>query len=195
LSESPRGLSPLVSAAARGDLPEWACAGPRRREHMARVAALLGAWTEALKLEPCDRDRWLAAGWLHDALRDAPGEELRPEVPPDLRDLPAAILHGPAAAERLRDDADEELLQAVRYHTIGHPSLRDLGRSLYLADFLEPGRDFEVSWRAELAARMPTEMEDVLLDVLSARIRHLIDARKPIRPETAAFWSASARQR
>jgi HD superfamily phosphohydrolase YqeK len=192
LSAPAPGLSPVVLAAARGELPEWTQASAGRRAHMARVAALLSSWAEARCLPSSERDRWVAAGWLHDALRDAPPDALRGEVPSDLRDLPDGVLHGPAAAQRLANDADPELLDAIRYHTIGHPSLSDLGRALYLADFLEPGRNFEVEWRAALAARMPHAMSEVLREVIGARIRHLIDARKPIRPETAAFWSVIA---
>ena len=187
-------LSPVVEAAARGELPEWAVASPARREHMARVAALLAEWAEELSLSPADRTRWAAVGWLHDALRDAPPDELRREVPDELRHLPGPALHGPAAAERLRDGADPALLQAIRYHTIGHPSLDRLGKALYLADFLEPGRDFEIEWRKSLRARMPAEMDEVLLEVLGARLQHLVEVRKTIRPETAAFWSANVKR-
>lgn len=191
---SPPVPTAVVQAAARGELPAWTVASPRRREHMARVAALLGQWAEALDLPLAERARWVAVGWLHDALRDAPPEELRAQVPPDLRHLPGPALHGPAAAGRLAGSADEEMLQAIRYHTIGHPCLAALGRALYLADFLEPGRDFDVGWRASLTARMPGELDSVLLEVLGARLRHLVEVRKPIRPETAAFWSAAVQQ-
>ena len=187
-------LAPAVEAAARGELPEWTVASPKRREHMARVARLLSEWAEALDLSPVDRARWAAVGWLHDALRDAPPDELRAEVPEELRHLPGPALHGPAAAERLHDVDDPALLQAIRYHTIGHPSLDRLGKALYLADFLEPGRDFDVEWRATLTARMPDEMDRVLLEVLGARLQHLVEVRKPIRPETAAFWSANVQR-
>jgi 2-amino-4-hydroxy-6-hydroxymethyldihydropteridine diphosphokinase len=163
--------------------------GPERRAHIARVAALLGTWAAALGLDPAERDEWIAAGWLHDVLRDAPPESLRAEVPAELRDVPGPLLHGPAAAERLRGRASPRLLDAVRYHSIGHPSRDRLGRALYLADFLEPGRDFETEWRAWLTARMPGEMDVVLVEVVAARISHLVTSRKPIRPETAAFWS------
>jgi HD superfamily phosphohydrolase YqeK len=158
---------------------------------MARVAALLGEWADALGLPPQERVRWVAVGWLHDALRDAPVERLRAEVPPEYRSLPGPLLHGPAAADRLHATADARLLHAIRYHTIGHPALDRLGKALYLADFLEPGRDFAVEWRTSLAARMPHEMQAVLVEVLAARIDHLVGLRKPIHPETAAFWSAA----
>ena len=183
-------LSPLVAAAARGELPAWAEVSPARRAHMSRVAELMGSWARTLALPEEERARWIAAGWLHDALRDAPHDQLREEVTDEYRDLPGVVLHGPAAAERLRGDVEERVLQAIRYHTIGHPSLDRLGRALYLADFLEPGRDFEIEWRETLRARMPHDLTEVLLEVLGARLAHLVEVRKPIRPETAAFWSA-----
>jgi HD superfamily phosphohydrolase YqeK len=180
----------VIRAAARGELPDWAEISPGRRAHLARVAALLDTWARALNLPPAERERWVAAGWLHDCLRDADPQKLRTELPPPFREFPAPLLHGPAAAEWLQGDGDPELRDAIRYHTIGHPSFARLGCALYLADFLEPGRNFLADWRAALRARMPAEMNEVLLEVLATRIRHLLEVRKPIRPETAAFWSA-----
>ena len=189
-TEPPRALPEVVRAAARGEMPPWSQAGPRRRAHIARVSALLAEWAERAGLDPVERDRWVAAGWLHDALREADPERLRAEVPERFRRLPGAILHGPAVAERLAGVADPELCDAVRYHTLGYAGFGRLGKALYLADFLEPGRDFEVEWRASLAARMPDEMDEVLVEVLAARIQNLVARRKPISPETAAFWNA-----
>jgi HD superfamily phosphohydrolase YqeK len=191
-TERARGPGPLVVAAARGDLPDWAEAGEERRAHMRRVAALLGEWAAALGLPESERIRWTAAGWLHDVLREADPDRLRREVPPELRDLPDGLLHGPAAAERLASDADPDLLRAIRYHTIGHPDLDRLGRALYLADFLEPARKFEREWRAELRADMPERMDEVLRQVVARRMEHLVGRNTGIRPETAAFWSSIA---
>ncbi len=186
-----RDLPEVVRAAAAGELPAWAEAGARRRAHIARVSALLAEWAEAAGRDPAERDRWVAAGWLHDALREADPERLRAAVPERFRSLPGAILHGPAVAERLAGVADPELCDALRYHTLGWAGFGRLGKALYLADFLEPGRDFEQEWRASLAARMPAEMDEVLVEVLGARIRNLVDRRRPVSPETAAFWSAA----
>jgi HD superfamily phosphohydrolase YqeK len=188
-------LGPIVEAAANGNLPAWAEVRNKRRAHIARVAELLDSWATAISLPKLERDRWVAAGWLHDALRDASPAVLRKEVPAELQTLPDPILHGPAVAERLASDADDELRQAIRYHTVGHPSFGRLGRALFLADFLEPGRDFEREWRESLARRVPDEMDEVLREVLAARISHLLEDRKPIRPETAAFWSSLVERR
>lgn len=182
----------VIRDAARGVLPAWACMTQARREHAARVATLLREWAAALDLADADRGRWAAAGWLHDALKDETAERLRAEVAPSDRDLPDALLHGPAVAGRLAGSADAELRDAIRFHTLGHPSLRELGRALYLADFLEPGRTLRAEWRAELRMRMPQERAAVLREVVRARIVHLLGQERPVRSETIAFWNRIA---
>jgi HD superfamily phosphohydrolase YqeK len=159
---------------------------------MERVAALLAEWAAELELAPEDRQRWRAAGLLHDALRDAPPDELRPLVPAGLGQLSPGLLHGPAAAERLRQEGvdDEPLLRAVAFHTLGHPELDTLGRALFIADYIEPGRTYEPARLAVLRARMPAASQDVLREVLSARIARLLTEGRPIRSETTAFWNA-----
>jgi HD superfamily phosphohydrolase YqeK len=182
----------LIEAAAAGQLPEWANVSRRRRAHMERVAELLGDWARTLSLPEADQIRWRAAGFLHDALRDAPAAELRPFVPEPLRLLSNKLLHGPAVAERLRHDGvqDESLLRAVAYHTIGHPALDELGRALFIADYIEPGRRYDPARLAVLRARMPAARDDVLRDVLRARMERLLAEGRAIRSETAAFWNA-----
>lgn len=186
-STSDTALSPVVRDAARGVLPDWARASPKRRAHIGRVAALLEEWARALDLPDGERDRWVAAGWLHDVLREAPPEELRPLLPPEFRDLPPKLLHGPAAAERLAGQADPELLDAIRYHTLGSGRFGRLGRALYLADFLEPGRRYEPEWTAALRARMPHDFDGVLREVVRARVGHVEESGSVLHPETRAL--------
>ncbi len=191
------GLHPIVAAAAEGDLPEWSVAGSERRGHVRRVSALMGEWAAALALCPDDQARWRATGLLHDALREEEPDTLRLHVPPVFQDLPDSLLHGPAAAERLRLEGvdDGEVLQAVAFHTVGHPSLGHLGRAMYAADFLEPGRDLLNEWRASLRGRMPGQVDGVVREVLGARLRHRVDRGTVIRPETVAFWNVVAGER
>jgi 2-amino-4-hydroxy-6-hydroxymethyldihydropteridine diphosphokinase len=185
-------LPPLVRDAAEGRLPPWTQAKPSRREHMGRVAALMRAWARELGLGADDVARWTAAGWLHDTLRDAAPDELRPAVPAEYRDLPGKLLHGPAAAERLAGHADDEMVSAVRCHTVGSPRFGMLGRALYLADFLEPGRTFSPEWTESLRRRMPAEMDAVLREVVEARIGHVVKNGATVHPETRAFHAQVA---
>lgn len=174
-------------------LPDWAVAGPERQAHIGRVVTLLDEWAVTLDLSDADRRRVRAAGWLHDSLRDAEGDVLRPMVAPELRDLPRKLLHGPAAAARLRELGmrDDEVLGAVAFHTVGHPDLTLIGRLVYLADYLEPGRRFDPVGRASLRARMPHDWRDVLRTVVRSRVKHLLDSGNPVRPETMGYWNSA----
>ncbi|MGH7554913.1 MAG: HD domain-containing protein [Longimicrobiales bacterium] len=186
------GARELLRDAAEGRLPVWAEAKPKRRMHMERVAGLMGDWAEGLGLGPEARTRWRAVGWLHDSLRDADPESLRAALGPAFRDLPAPFLHGPAAALRLESEGvdDVEVLDAIRYHTLGHAALERLGRALITADFIEPGRPELPEWRAALRARMPESLEEVFTTVVGARLRVGIERGKPIRPEFMEMWNA-----
>jgi nicotinate-nucleotide adenylyltransferase len=183
--------SALLEDAAVGRLPTWASVGRRRLAHMRRVADLMGDWVVELQLPPDEQMRWRAAGYLHDALRDANPEELRSMVPDGMKHLADGLLHGPAAAEQLRLDGvhDESLLRAIAFHTIGHPDLDELGRALFIADYIESGRPFEPARLAVLRARMPSSRDEVLRDVLGWRMERLLRQGQPLPAETAAFWN------
>jgi HD superfamily phosphohydrolase YqeK len=159
-------------------LPPWAVATPERRGHVERVAALLSAWALAMRVPDVERARWLRAAWLHDALRDAPAAD--------------DLAHGPMAAERAAHDGetDQGVLDAVRYHSLGYAGWDDVGKMLYLADYLEPGRPFDQELRRSLAARVPEERDAALKQVAARRIARVIEERGPLVRETVDFWNA-----
>ena len=183
---------PLVTAAASGHLPAWAVAGEERRAHMARVAALLERWCRDRGLGKGQVTRWRAAGYLHDALRDAPPEQLALILSDEFRSLPGSAYHGPAAALRLRDEGvdDPELLHAIRWHTLGSSRFGTLGKALVAADALEPGREGRREWRRELRRRAPRDLEGVLIEIVANRIGYLLGARRPVHPRTLRFWNS-----
>ena len=159
-------------------LPAWTVATPERRAHIERVVALLNEWARAMTVPPDERARWLRAGWLHDALRDAPAA--------------SELDHGPLAAERAARDGehDQGVLDAVRYHSIGYAGWDEVGRMLYLADYLEPGRTFDREARRDLAARVPAERDAVLREVVRRRIEWTVRSGWPLREETVRLWNA-----
>lgn len=186
-----RALPPLVARAASGRLPGWNQVSPLRREHMKRVAALMEAWARALELPDRDVERWRAAAFLHDVLRDADWDQLRQEAGPLFLHLPGPLLHGPVAAQRLEAEGvtDGDLLRAVAYHTVGHPELDLLGQALFVADFVEPGREEGREWRRELREAMPGDWDRVVRTVAAARIRRTVERGWILREETVGFWN------
>ena len=171
------------------DLPAWARVTEKRRAHIVRVTALLDRWASELRIPPDEARAWHDAGILHDALRDAPEAELR-ELVADVS-LPAQILHGPAAAERLARDGETraDVLEAVRWHTVGNGAWTRTGRALYMADFLEPGRAFARADRAFLATHLPHDFDGVFRQVVRQRLEWSLREGNRLYPETVSLWN------
>lgn len=170
-------------------LPGWASVGERRRAHIERVTALLLQWADAMGLDADERAAWRDAGLWHDALRDAPEETLRALA--SMPDAPAELLHGPAAAARLEAEGETRtaVLDAIRWHTVGSPRWERVGRALFMADFLEPGRKFSRADRAFLAAQVPGDFEGVFRQVVRARLEWVLREGHALFPETVALWN------
>ena len=163
---------------------------PERFGHIQRVAELAVDWAERMGVPDSERNRWLRAVWLHDALRDADPAEMEKWAsatpgPPELR-------HGPASAARAKaeGETDRGVLDAVRYHSLGLAEWDMVGRILYCADYLDPARPFSQTERAEMAKRLPSEPGAVLREVARARLTHLIQSGWPILEPTARFWNS-----
>jgi 2-amino-4-hydroxy-6-hydroxymethyldihydropteridine diphosphokinase len=175
---------------AQDGLPSWAVVAPERAEHVERVVALLDEWATRLALAPDAHTQWRRAGWLHDALRDADEPTLRHWS--KVEDGPLVLLHGPAAAARAAHEGEDDgdLLDAVRWHTVGSAEWAPVGRALYCADFLEPGRRFEEARRAALAASFAADPDAVLREVIAMRTDRAARTGKPVLPRTVAVIRA-----
>jgi HD superfamily phosphohydrolase YqeK len=187
---SPEADPSLRSLGLRPTLPEWAIVGPERRAHIERVAELAARWAEEMGVPDNERHRWLRAVWLHDALREAPMAEL--ERWASSMPGPASVRHGPASAARAKaeGETDRGVLDAVRYHSIGLAEWDMVGRVLYCADYLEPGRSRDPEHRAELARRFPEEPRAVLRQVATERLARIIHAGWPLPEPTVRFWNS-----
>jgi len=163
---------------------------PERLEHIQRVAELAARWAEEIGIPDSERHRWLRAVWLHDALRDADPAELERWA----SSTPGApkLRHGPASAARAKaeGEVDRGVLDAVRYHSVGLAEWDMVGRVLYCADYLEPGRPKQAEHRAELARRFPTDPRGVLRQVAAERLIHLVRSGWPIPEPTFRFWNS-----
>jgi len=179
-----------IPSQLRPTLPSWAQVTPERVQHIQRVAELVVRWSEAMSVPDSERNRWLKAVWLHDALRDASLEELVRHAPSTQG--PAELRHGPASAARAKaeGETDRGVLDAVRYHSVGLAEWDMVGRTLYCADFLEPGRGSYDGTRAALAEQFPSDPQAVLFAVAQTRMRHLVNSGWNISATTLRFWNS-----
>lgn len=136
------------------DLIEAADALARERLSRSRYAHTIRVADTAERLAAIhglDRQRTRLAALLHDAARELPPEEyLRlaeewglPVGEPERKN--PKLLHGPVAAGLARRELgveNEEVLDAVRVHTVGSPGMGPLALALYVADKIEPDRDY-----------------------------------------------------
>jgi len=97
------------------------------------------------------REQAVQAGLLHDLHKDDSDEALLTAaarygiVPNAVQRAHPALLHGPVASADCRLNfglADEEVLEAIYWHTTGRPELGAVGLALYFADYAEPLRRF-----------------------------------------------------
>ncbi len=140
------------------------------------------------------------AGLFHDVARLYSGRQLIDEC--IVRSLPIdaferanpIVLHARLGAELVRERfgiTDEAILSAIRQHTIPVLPMSRLDVIVYLADALEPGREF--AERAEIAATAFRDLHVAMRDVLSSTIRYLERRRLPVAPHTLATREAFAR--
>jgi len=171
------------------ELPVWSVVSDKRRAHIDRVVQLLTRWADALALPVDERQAWIDAGRWHDALRDADERALRAATGDTVH--PVGLLHGPAAALRLAAEGEsrQDVLEAIRWHTVGSPNWQRVGRALYMADFLEPGRTFMQHDRAFLADQVTVAFDAVFRQVVRLRLEWAIREGKALAPETVALWN------
>ena len=101
-------------------------------------------------------------------------------------------LHGPAASARLAEDGERRssVLDAIFWHTIGSATWDRTGQVLYMADYLEPGRQFDRRERAALAARVPADFDGAFRAVVMRRLGEKLEKGEKLRPESADLWES-----
>lgn len=120
---------------------------PRRYMHSIGVAYTAASLAMAHGL---DVEKALYAGLLHDVAKQYSGKDLLAccdknhiEVRPVERCNPQ-LLHGKVGAylaQKVFHVKDPEVLEAIVWHTTGKPEMSDLEKVLYIADYIEPGRE------------------------------------------------------
>ena len=132
----------------------------KRYSHTIRVADTA---EKLARIHGLDTVRVRLGALLHDAARELkPGEylalaeEWRIPLGGHEKENPK-ILHGPVAAELASRELgieDGEVLEAIRAHTVGSPGMGMISLCVYVADKIEPARDYpSVRRLRELAER------------------------------------------
>ena len=110
------------------------------------------------------------------------------------------ILHAPAGAALARDKfgiSDEEVLEAIRYHTTGMEDMTLLDEIIWAADIIEPGRDHPTADKHRsllLSARDQMSFEKGLLLVFTDNICYIQNNGWFLNPATLRARDALVRK-
>ena len=140
-----------------------------------------------------DQDRAALGMLAHDVARAMPNQELLRHaaefnLPVTLveRRMPV-MLHGPVGAEILhREDGltEEDISQAVYWHTTGHPSLDRLGKVVFLADKLDPLKISRYPYLPLLRELALEDLDRAILEFLSRETVARATTNEMVHPAT-----------
>ena len=78
---------------------------------------------------------------------------------------------------------DEDIINAILYHTTGRPGMSLLEKIVYIADYIEPGRN-QITNLNEVRHLCFQDIDQALLKILEDTLVHLKDTKKEIDPMT-----------
>lgn len=167
-----------------------------RFEHCLRVEQTA---IQLAKLNHEDVEKAAVAGLIHDYAKERSAEEFKrviiaKKMDPDLLNWGNFIWHGEVGAEVIQDElkiTDEEILNAVRRHTIGAVQMTTLDKIVYVADYVEPGRDFPgANYAREVAF---ADLDDGVRYETQHTLQYLLENNQKIYPAailTYNQWNA-----
>ena len=158
--------------------------GKKRYIHSCNVADMCVKLAEVFGE---DVKKAYTAGILHDCRKEADPEIQRREMLASGYHIDPAELdskktwHGIAAAYYVKHELgieDKDILNAIRYHTVGHPAMTRLEKIVYLGDLVSAERDFpDVEKYRAYALR---DLDDAMYRALKWSVGYLSDNGKKI---------------
>lgn len=142
-----------------------------------------------------DIEQAALAGLTHDYAKERPDEEFELVIYRDGYDLNLlkygnAIWHGIIGAdfvERELKITDQAVLQAIRLHTTGAAQMTLLDKILYVADYIEPGRDFSGVEEARKLAEV--DLDAAVAFETKHTLAHLLENEQLIYPKTLETYN------
>lgn len=172
-----------------------AALSPKRYAHVLRVVDYA---THLAKRYDVDVEQARLAALIHDYAKERSDADFlaviaAKHLDADLVNWGNNIWHGIVGAEMMRDElgvTDEAVLQAVREHTTGAgATMTPLSQVLFMADYLEAGRDFPgVDTARELTDQ---NLQAGVKYQITHTLRYLLQKEVPIHPlalTTYNYW-------
>lgn len=143
----------------------------------ARLAGLLHDWDKGMS------DEEIVARAYDLGIEDEIGEWVIENMP--------EVIHGISASHALKRQfpkIPDDVLHAIKVHTTASTEMSDLDKILYIADAIEPGRDFEslADLRAMIGA---SDLDDLYFEVYKFWTDALVRRGRALHPDTVRIWN------
>lgn len=166
----------------------------KRFAHTQRVVETVDALAE--KWAPENRFALRLAGWIHDAYKQQDPQKLLSyaqktglEISEWERQNPM-LLHGMVAywkAHKKFTLHDDCIRTACTYHTTGSPHMKLTDKLFFLADLIEPGRDFPM---VDLIREMAwVDVDKAMLLAIDGTLRYLLSKKAQIDPRVLLLYN------
>lgn len=141
------------------------------------------------------------AAILHDAAKFSDREWMKSiivseKLDPLLLDYHAELWHAPAGAYLAKTEfgvEDEDVLNAIRYHTTGRAEMSDLEKVIYIADLIEPNRKFS---GVEELRQLKEQGLDVMMEAsVKHSIEFLVSKNQPVFPDSLKCYNYFVQQK
>lgn len=163
----------------------------RRLKHSLNVSKCAVKLSEIYK---CDKQKAEIAGLVHDCAKYFTDEQIEDCVRKFNIELDSlevnniALSHsviGSYVAKEVFNIDDEEIINAIKYHTTGRENMSLLEKIIYMADLIEEGRKFpRVEELRELT--FSGKLEEALILSFNNTIKFVIDNDQLIHPRTVS---------
>ncbi|MFX3616023.1 MAG: bis(5'-nucleosyl)-tetraphosphatase (symmetrical) YqeK [Sporolactobacillus sp.] len=149
-----------------------------------------------------DKEKAALAGMLHDIAKHFSDDELkviierRQDIDNDFLDFSDKLWHAPAGAAYVQETygiEDPEILQAITYHTTGRTAMSLLEKIIFVADYIEPGRDFPGVNEVRETAK--ESLEEAAFQELQRTIVYLLEKCQRVYPKTFEAYNDLARRK
>lgn len=162
--------------------------GEKRLLHSIRVAETAIELGEKF---PLDREKIFIAGLLHDCGKLKDSDNLLKYadnfgiILDDMFLYNRQLIHadlGAQMAKKIYEVEDEEILNAIKYHTTGKENMTTLEKLIFITDYIEPMRNFKGVEKVRELAQKDLNMAIILS--MEQNIKFLIDKGKLIHINT-----------
>jgi predicted HD superfamily hydrolase involved in NAD metabolism len=158
----------------------------------------LGVMEMAVKLAKefgLDEEKAQIAGLLHDCAKCLSKEELEKYIDTfeECEKLSTKTWHAPVGAIIAKRDygvTDEEILSAIRWHTIGKNDMTDFEKVIFIADKIEHRtRESDFREKIEGALNERHNLDDAMLKSFKLTIKSLLKRKLPICYQTVDVYN------